>query len=161
MQVLPVSANMIRQATQRDPILSRVMGYTKQGWSAVNEKELEPFYKKKDELTMQDGCLKSGSQILIPPKHQTQVLDELYDDHLLVAKIKALARSYVWWPGIDKAIEQESKRCTGCLLTLNNPKIAPLHSWEWPARPWQRIYVDFAGPFLGTMLLVVVDAHSK
>ena len=72
-----------------------------------------------------------------------------------------MARSYVWWPGIDKAIEQESKRWTGFPLTLNNPKIAPLHSWEWPARPWQSIYVDFAGPFLGTMFLVVVDAPSK
>ena len=66
-QVLPVSADMIRQATQRDPILSRVMGYIKQGWTAVNEKELKPFYKKKDELTMQDGCLISGSRIVIPP----------------------------------------------------------------------------------------------
>ena len=66
-QVLPVTAVMIRQATQRDPILSRVMGYIKQGWTAVNEKELEPFYKKKDELTMQDGCLISGSRIVIPP----------------------------------------------------------------------------------------------
>ena len=89
------------------------------------------------------------------------MLDELYDDHLGVTKIKALARSYVWWPGIDKAIEQESKRFRGCPLTLNNPKVAPLHSWERPARPWQRIYVYFAGPFLGTMFLVVVDAHSK
>ena len=113
MQVLPVSADMIRQATQRDPILSRVMGYTEQGWPAVNEKELEPFYKKKDELTIQDECLIRGARILIPPKCQPQVLDELYDDHLGVAKTKALARSYVWWPGIDKAIEQESKRCTG------------------------------------------------
>ena len=30
--VLPVSADMIRQATQRDPILSRVVEYTKHGW---------------------------------------------------------------------------------------------------------------------------------
>ena len=75
--------------------------------------------------------------------------------------MKALARSYVWWPGIDKAIEQESKGCTGCQLTQSNPKIAPLYSWGWPARPWQRIHVDFAGPSLGKMFLIVVDTHSK
>jgi len=75
--------------------------------------------------------------------------------------MKALARSHVWWPGIDKAIKQVSKGCTGCQLTQSNPKIAPLHSWEWPARPWQRIHVDFAGLFLGTMFLIVVDAHTK
>ena len=76
-------------------------------------------------------------------------------------QMKALARSYVWWPGMDKAFEQVSKGCTGCQLTQSNPKSAPLHSWEWPARPWQRVHVDFAGPFLGTMFLIVVDAHSK
>ncbi len=41
------------------------------------------------------------------------------------------------------------------------PKAAPLHPWEWPAKPWQRIHVDFAGPFLNTTFLAVVDAHSK
>jgi len=78
MEVLPVSADMIRQATQRDSIFTRVMEYTKQGWPVVCEKELEPFYRRKDEFTIQDGCLMWGSQVLVPPKHQTQVLDELH-----------------------------------------------------------------------------------
>ena len=30
-----------------------------------------------------------------------------------------------------------------------------------PVRPLQRIHIDFACPFLGTMFLIVVDAHSK
>ena len=34
-EVLPVNADMLRQATQRDPVLSRVMKNTKQGWPAV------------------------------------------------------------------------------------------------------------------------------
>ena len=37
----------------------------------------------------------------------------------------------------------------------------PVHFWEWPATPWQRIHVDFAGPFVGRMFLIIVDAHSK
>ena len=39
--------------------------------------------------------------------------------------------------------------------------VAPLHPWTWPAKPWQRINIDFAGPFEGRMFLVVVDAHSR
>ena len=30
-----------------------------------------------------------------------------------------------------------------------------------PDVPWQRIHIDFAGPFLDDMLLVVMDAYSK
>ena len=47
-EVLPVNADMIWQATQRDPVLSRVMENTKQGWPTVSEKELEPFQRRKD-----------------------------------------------------------------------------------------------------------------
>ena len=39
--------------------------------------------------------------------------------------------------------------------------MVPLQPWAWPAKPWQRIHVDFAGPFLGKMFFLVVDAHSK
>ena len=40
-------------------------------------------------------------------------------------------------------------------------QIAPLHPWDWPDTPWQRIHIDFAGPFVNKMFLVVVDSHSK
>ena len=108
---------MIRQATQRDPVLSRVMENTKQGWPTVSEKELEPFQRRNDELTIQDGFLMWGSRVIIPPKHQAQLLAELYEGHLGIVKMKALAGSYIWWPGMDKAIEEVAKGCTGCQLT--------------------------------------------
>ena len=32
---------------------------------------------------------------------------------------------------------------------------------DWLTRPWTRVHLDFAGPFLGFMYLVLVDATSK
>ena len=26
---------------------------------------------------------------------------------------------------------------------------------------WERVHVDFAGPYLGSMFMIIVDAHSK
>ncbi len=43
----------------------------------------------------------------------------------------------------------------------SKPAVAPLHPWVWPNSPWKRIHIDYAGPFLNKMFLVVVDAHSK
>ena len=37
----------------------------------------------------------------------------------------------------------------------------PLLPWEWPIKQLQRIHVDYAGPFMGHMFLIVVDAQSK
>ncbi|XP_042235355.1 uncharacterized protein LOC121875075 [Homarus americanus] len=38
---------------------------------------------------------------------------------------------------------------------------APLHPWERPQQPWSMIHLDYAGPFMGKMFLVIIDAHSK
>ena len=32
---------------------------------------------------------------------------------------------------------------------------------EWPNKHWVRLHLDYAGPFLGKMFLIVIDAHSK
>ena len=53
------------------------------------------------------------------------------------------------------------KSCTSCQSVKEAPPVAPLHPWIWPAKPWERIHVDFAGPYQNKMFLIVVDAHSK
>ena len=89
------------------------------------------------------------------------MLKELHRDHQGIARMKANARSYVWWPGLDKSLEQTARECRPCKLTRSMPAVAPLHPWVWPSCPWQRIHIDFAGPFKGRMFFVLVDAHSK
>ena len=63
--------------------------------------------------------------------------------------MKALARSMVWWPGIDADLETKVKQCAACQANRKSPPEAPLHPWEWPSKPWSRLHVDFAGPFMG------------
>ena len=45
-------------------------------------------------------------------------------------------------------------------VLLNQPPIAVLHSWIWLDAPWKMIHVDFAGPFMGSTFMVVINAHS-
>jgi len=86
---------------------------------------------------------------------------ELHQDHPGASQMKGSVRSYFWWTGLDKEIENLSKSCVACQSVRHAPPTAPLHPWVWPSRPWQRIHVDFTGPFLGKSFLVVEDAHSK
>ena len=78
-----------------------------------------------------------------------------------ISKMKAMARGLIWWPGIDKEIENLGKTCHDCLAVKQSPPKAPLQPWIWPSRPWQRLHIDFAGPFINKNFLIVVDAHSK
>ena len=66
-----------------------------------------------------------------------------------------------WWPGLDVDIENLARDCVGCKQTLNKASNAPLHPWEYPKVPWTRIHIDFAGPFMDHLFLVVVDATFK
>ena len=102
-----------------------------------------------------------GIRTIIPQKLCTRILKALHSAHLGVVKMKTLARSYVWWPRIDKDIEEITKCCEGCVQTQSNPRKVPIHPWEWPSKPWQRIHIDFAGPLLEKQFLIIVDAHSK
>ena len=87
-----------------------------------------------------------------------RILEDFHADHPGVCRMKSLARSYLWWPSLDKAIESVVQNCTACQST--RPAIAPLVPWKWPVRVWQRVHMDYAEKD-SVYFFVVVDAHSK
>ena len=122
---------------------------------------MSSYQQRKNELSVLDGCLLWGARVIIPPQGRQQVLAELHESHPGINKMKGLARGYVWWPNMDKEIEDVVKQCDTCQSSRFLPPVAPLHPWEWPQEPWSRLHIDFAGPFMGHMFLVLIDAHSK
>ena len=157
-----VTDSDIKAWTEKDPVLSRVHHSILHGWpTASTDRLLQPYLNKKDELSAVDGCVLWGARVVIPPTAQKQVLEQLHDSHPGISRMKSLARSYVWWPGLDADISAVVQRCNTCQLHRPSPTKAPLHPWEWPSRPWSRLHIDHAGPFHGKMFLVVIDAQSK
>ena len=158
---LPVTVEQIRQWTTHDPILSRVRALVQQGWQDTDDVALKPFQRRKYELSIHDGCLLWGSRVVVPPQGRDKVKQELHEGHPGATRMKALARSFVWWPQIDQDLEELVKRCDDCQRFRNQPPVVPLQPWEWPEKPWIRVHADYAGPFLGCQFLILVDAHSK
>ncbi|CAB4022196.1 Hypothetical predicted protein, partial [Paramuricea clavata] len=111
---LPVTAEQVKRETQRDPLLVKVHELVMKGWSTPQDEAIKPFYQRKDELTVHCGVLMLGHRAIIPAKLRNQVLTELHEGHLGIVKMKSLARSYIWWPKIDKDIEHLAKSCPGC-----------------------------------------------
>ena len=99
--------------------------------------------------------------MIIPESLQPQVLKSLHENHPGISRMKSIARSYFWWSGLEKDIEDLAKSCSACQANKSAPAVALLHPWIWPDAPWKRIHVDFAGPFHCKMFFIIVDAHSK
>ena len=81
------------------------------GWPSQVPKELQPYHTKLAELSVEEGCLLWGRRVIIPQKLREIILQELHSEHMGIAKMKALARSHVWWTGIDKDLECLAKSC--------------------------------------------------
>ena len=99
--------------------------------------------------------------MVVPARGQQQLLEDLHTAHPRIVRMKNLARSYLWWPGLDRDIEEKVKSCQVCQLQSAAHATAPLHPWEWPEKPWSRIHIDHAGPFMEQLFLIVIDAYSK
>ena len=141
--------------TAQDPTLAKVL----LSGNCPTEDIIKPYHRCWSELSVEQGCLLRGTRVIIPAIGRKAVMDVLHEGHPGGTRMKALARSL--WPGIDKDLESVVKECNLCQLKRHSPAQAPLHPWEFPAAPWERLHADFAGPFLGQMFLVVVDAFSK
>ena len=122
---------------------------------------LQPYWTRRHELTVEGDCLLWGIRAVVPLSLQERVLQELHQEHQGVAKMKTLARSYVWWPSIDKEIEATAKDCRACQSVKSAPPRAPLHPWVWPAKPWQRLHIDFAGPTRQRLDLMRPESETR
>ena len=98
----PVTSARIKSWTEHDPILAKVKAMILTGWPAQTtsiEEELRPFVRRKDELSVEDGCVLSGNRVVVPSKGRSQVVQMLHEAQPGIARMKSLARGYVWWPG--------------------------------------------------------------
>lgn len=157
-ETLPVTADELAQFTKEDPNVRNLLQGLKVGRIVDGR---DRFGVDQNEFSLQKGCIMKGIRVYIPPKLRKRVLDELHTGHFGVSRMKSLARSYCWWERVDRDIEDLSRDCSECALVKKNPPKVAIHCWERPNEPFQRIHIDFAGPFLGLNFFVIVDAFTK
>ena len=162
-QLKPTDPETVRKESAKDPTVSTVMRYTREGWpqKRTTVEETEDFRKVADSLSVEHGCLFYGARVVIPKSLRKAVLDLLYLGHFGIEKMKQLARTAVYWPRLDINIKEHCQSCTTCAEFQNKPAKMSNHPWMLPEKPWSRIHADHAINFMGRNWLVIVDVYSK
>ncbi|XP_064470040.1 uncharacterized protein K02A2.6-like [Ornithodoros turicata] len=158
----PLSAKQLADLTSQDATLSALRDAIQRGWPhQLQDKALQPYWSRRDELSTDHGLIMWGRRIIIPAKARHAMLLELNSTHSGMATMKAVARSLFWWPGIDGDIENTARHCLECQQAQPMPPAKEPLSWPSTAIRWSRVHIDYAGPVEGMMLLIVVDSFSR
>ena len=109
LQTSPVNATHIKTWTNNDPLLARVRDMIQKGWINTSEEQLKPFQHRQNKLSVHAGCILLGSRVVIPSAGRQKILELLHLGHPGITRMKGLARSFVWWPGMDSDLEEKVK----------------------------------------------------
>lgn len=158
LESVSVSTDQIAQATRKDVQLREIISELQKKKEVLAKLR---FNINQAAFSIQQGILLCNGKVVIPKLLQKRFLRDLHKSHFGVAKMKGLARTMYWWPGIDKAIENMARHCGICNSMRNDPPKVGTHEWEAAEAPFERVHIDYAGPFMNAYLLVLVDAFSK
>ena len=98
----PVTATEIAKETHTDSLLKWVYEQTLNGWSEIEHSmdgEMKPFHNRRNDLSCEQGCIKVSASL------RSRILADLHAEHPGIVGMKSIARSFVYWPGVDSDLE--------------------------------------------------------
>ena len=153
----------LKTSTAQDAQLNHLKEVIMIGWPE-NIKEtashVREYWSLRDQLTVEDGIILKGQQVVIPASMKQDILRQLHTAHLGIEKTKLLAKDTVFWLNMTKDIEQLVNTCEVCQKFKNSQSAEPLQSVEFPDRIWHTVGVDIFYHEKDAWLLVA-DYYSK
>lgn len=135
----------IKQETTADKQLTILKQQILRGWP--NEKknvsdEIKCYWNFRSDLTIEDGVVLKGNQILIPVNLRKEFLKRLHLSHLGIEATQKLARESVFWPNINGEIRDIVQSCETCTKLAANQKKIKMQSYETPKEPFEIVSMD-------------------
>ena len=155
----------IKTATKEDPILYRLMEYVYQGFPQKQRDlhaELKPYWSFRDELSVENGLLLKGEQIIIPSSLQQEYLQAIHSGHQGITRCQQRAKSSIYWPGINEEIAELVNRCELCQKHQSSQAKEKMESIvaDIPNVPWNTVSSDLF-TFEGRNFIIIADYFSK
>ena len=152
----------LRQETAKDKMMQELVKVAVTGWPE-DKKNLHPlitpYAEFQEEISYTDGILLKGQRVIVPKSMQKEALQVLHDGHQGMVNSKKLARDLMYWPGINKEIEQMISQCINCQEHRRAQTKEPMEAVEVPGGPWEHVAQDLF-QCLGSKWLICIDYYS-
>ena len=155
----------IKEATQQDTTLHRLMEYIFHGFPEKQRdlhKDLKPYWSFRDELSLENGMILKGEQIIIPAILHQEYLNAIHTGHQGITRCQQRAKSAIYWPGINEQIINMVNRCELCQKYQASQHKEQLENVvsEVPNIPWNTISTDLFS-LDGKNYLIIADCYTK
>ena len=163
-----VTLPMIQEAMKQDPTMQKLVKAIQRGYIG-SDPDLQQYKQVFQGLTQTQGVILRGDKLIIPDTEfmpgtrlRHVIIDLAHEGHPGIVKCKQFLRSKLWFPNLDKMVEERNSSCTAYQATTYTPRRDPLKPSPLPDRPWQKIAMDFWGPLpSGQYLLVMIDEYTR
>ncbi|KAK3875322.1 hypothetical protein Pcinc_019804 [Petrolisthes cinctipes] len=121
---------------------------------------LRAYWPVRSLLATDDDFIVYGPRLLIPLSLRRETLERLHDGHQGMERTKRRARQTIYWPGIDRDIENIVSGCSRCRPLLPSHPNEPL--WQDSDRP-ERVFESVSADYFhvaGRTYLVYIDRLS-
>ncbi len=151
----------IQTAQTHDAVCSEIMTFCTKGWPGymLHQPCLKPYWEKREHFTVTDGVLMMDDRFVVPKSLQLSMLEKIHTGHLGITKCQSRAQDSLWWPRMNKDIEETVTRCNICAKVRPQQK-EPLMASSFPSRPWERVGSDLL-EHSGRHYILVVDYYSR
>ena len=79
------------------------------------------YWDFRDELSIEGDLLMKGERVVIPNACKDSIMADLHKSHEGINKSLTLARTCVYWPGMEADVIDYVKRCMTCIDSTRLP----------------------------------------
>ena len=149
--VLTMNLDELTQIALRDPVYNKLLNKFKNKsfahTTATGDPDIRSYFNVRDRLNVVDNLIlytfeEYNPRIVIPPSLQGRVCKKLHAAHQGVSTIMTHARQTVYWPGIERSLEQETNNCQQCCYNAKSHNKEPFIPSLIPQYPMQLVVCD-------------------
>ena len=136
------------------------------GWPSIIREvpnEIQPYWTFWEKLTVGDGIVFKGTNIVISHKKCQATLHLIHEGHLGLGNCKFRSKDTVYWPGLNDQLEKLILNCELCLKYSHSKckqKPSIFLGQEIPVHTWTKLAMDIFH-FESASYLLVVDYASR